>query len=326
VWRWHLYAGLFSVPFVLWLSLTGSIYLFRPQIEAWLDRPYDSLEWSGRRASAEDQVRTALHTVAGSTLHFYQLPRNDHAAVQVVVGRGTEEYRVYVHQQTLKVLKVISEDRRPMIVLFYLHGELLMDDRGSMIVELAASWTIVMILTGLYLSWQGRSTSLRGFSTSGSARETAVLPGPAQHNGHMDLRACSLSPPDRSALAFIWGNYLAKVRTLAHNAMHMDWTTGRSSELARREAVNTNTMPGMSMPGDMHLADAADSQRSSLSTLDRILPAVREQRLAFPVLIWPPESVGMPWTAKSDSQNRPLRSTVTGTSSGSKPEWDTRRR
>jgi hypothetical protein len=80
------------------------------------------------------------------------------------------------------------------------------------------------------------------------------------------------------------------------------------------------------MPGDMHLADAADSQRSSLSTLDRILPAVREQRLAFPVLIWPPESVGMPWTAKSDSQNRPLRSTVTGTSSGSKPEWDTRRR
>jgi hypothetical protein len=108
--------------------------------------------------------------------------------------------------------------------------------------------------------------------------------------------------------------------------MHMDWTTGRSSELARREAVNTNTMPGMSMPGDMHLADAADSQRSSLSTLDRILPAVREQRLAFPVLIWPPESVGMPWTAKSDSQNRPLRSTVTGTSSGSKPEWDTRRR
>jgi len=40
-----------------------------------------------------------------------------------------------------------------MTVVFHLHGELLMGDRGSMVVELAASWAIVMILTGLYLWW-----------------------------------------------------------------------------------------------------------------------------------------------------------------------------
>ena len=38
VWRWHFYAGLFCIPFVLWLSLTGSIYLFRPQVEALIER------------------------------------------------------------------------------------------------------------------------------------------------------------------------------------------------------------------------------------------------------------------------------------------------
>src|SRR5580698_1737762 len=43
VWRWHFYAGLFCIPFVLWLSVTGTIFLFHPQIQHWLDRPYDTL-------------------------------------------------------------------------------------------------------------------------------------------------------------------------------------------------------------------------------------------------------------------------------------------
>ncbi|HLH33890.1 MAG TPA: hypothetical protein VKX41_04400 [Alloacidobacterium sp.] len=25
IWRWHFYAGLFCIPFVLWLATTGSI-------------------------------------------------------------------------------------------------------------------------------------------------------------------------------------------------------------------------------------------------------------------------------------------------------------
>ncbi len=33
IWRWHFYAGLFVLPFILILSITASIYLFKPQIE-----------------------------------------------------------------------------------------------------------------------------------------------------------------------------------------------------------------------------------------------------------------------------------------------------
>ena len=40
VWRWHFYAGLFCSPFVVVLALSGSLYLFKPQVEAWIDRPY----------------------------------------------------------------------------------------------------------------------------------------------------------------------------------------------------------------------------------------------------------------------------------------------
>jgi uncharacterized iron-regulated membrane protein len=33
VWRWHFYAGLFVMPFILLLSLTGSVFLFKPQLD-----------------------------------------------------------------------------------------------------------------------------------------------------------------------------------------------------------------------------------------------------------------------------------------------------
>lgn len=33
VWRWHFYAGLFVIPFMLILAATGMIYLFKPQLD-----------------------------------------------------------------------------------------------------------------------------------------------------------------------------------------------------------------------------------------------------------------------------------------------------
>jgi len=87
VWRWHFYAGVFAVPFILWLATTGSIYLFKPQIESLLDRPYDSLSLNGSTAPAAAQVKTALAAVPGSTLHYYELPRTTHSATRIIVAQ-----------------------------------------------------------------------------------------------------------------------------------------------------------------------------------------------------------------------------------------------
>ena len=74
IWRWHFYAGIFCIPLVIWLSITGSIYLFKPQIERWMDRPYNHLHLTGPRATPEQIARTAVIAVPGSTLHYYELP------------------------------------------------------------------------------------------------------------------------------------------------------------------------------------------------------------------------------------------------------------
>ncbi|WP_243370574.1 PepSY domain-containing protein, partial [Tetzosporium hominis] len=40
VWRWHFYAGILFAPFLIILAITGSVYLFKPQIEQALYRDY----------------------------------------------------------------------------------------------------------------------------------------------------------------------------------------------------------------------------------------------------------------------------------------------
>ncbi len=75
LWRWHFHAGLFCIPFVIVLALTGSIYLFKPQIDAFADRNVDSLSVTGRRATGEAQIAAALASQAGSKLFVYEIPR-----------------------------------------------------------------------------------------------------------------------------------------------------------------------------------------------------------------------------------------------------------
>jgi len=82
VWRWHFYAGLFCIPFILWLSSTGLIYLFKPQIDQWIDRPYDQLVIQSKIHPPSAQVIAALHAVPNSIFSAYELPPHQHAAAR----------------------------------------------------------------------------------------------------------------------------------------------------------------------------------------------------------------------------------------------------
>jgi uncharacterized iron-regulated membrane protein len=312
IWRWHFYAGLFCIPFVLWLSVTGSIYLFKPQIEAWLDRPYEQLATSGIRASAQSQVNAALTAVPGSMLNAYELPATDQSAVRVLVGRGADIVRVYVHPDTTQILKVVSEDDRFMRQIFRLHGELMLGDRGSIIVELAASWAIVMLITGLYLWWPRGSVGLAGI----------VYPR-LRSGGRIfwrDLHAVTGLWVSFLALFLLvsglpwtksWGGMLKELREYGSPAaVQQDWNTGRSSELAARASSN---MTIASTPDEhaMHRHDsastAATTMHASYGEIDRLIPIVQSLRLPAPVLIAPPSKAAPTWTARSETANRPER-------------------
>jgi len=162
VWRWHFYAGLLCIPFVCWLAVTGSIYLFRSDYEAWHDRPVERLEYVGARQSPAAETTAALASLPGSTFNRYEPPATVRGAAQILVQSRGELYRVAVHPRTLDILRIEKESGRLMETVFALHGSLGAGDPGSYVMETAASWTIVMIVSGLFLWFPRNVTSLWG--------------------------------------------------------------------------------------------------------------------------------------------------------------------
>lgn len=303
VWRWHFYAGLICIPFVIFLSITGGIYLFQPEIDAWLDRRYDHLTWSGPRTTAAAQVAAAVAAVPGSTLNGYQVPESPTSAVQILVGKGPELYRTWVHPGTLEVLKQSRDDLRFTRFLFYLHGELFAGTPGSVIIEIVSSWTVVMIVTGFFLWWPRKHRGMGGVAYPRVTKKGRVF--------WRDLHAVSAVWVSLATLFFIlsglpwaasWGGMLKVFRQSAGESVaRQDWSTGSASDLSERVQMNTP------LDADEHVAHAGMSAlapQTRYSDIDHVLAAVEPLHLSSPVLIAPPSKADPLWNAQSKAENR----------------------
>jgi uncharacterized iron-regulated membrane protein len=301
VWRWHFYAGLFCVPFVIWLSCTGSLYLWRPQIEAWLDSPYNNLSTSGALASPDKQVSAAVNAVPGSQFRKYFLSQSPTDATQILVSKSGVTTRVYVDPRSLRVLNVVEEEMRPFRVIFHLHGELLAGAVGSYLVEIAACWTIVMLVTGMYLWWPRGNNGLAG----------VVYPR-LSRGGRMfwrDIHATAGFWVSLFALGLIltglpwakgWGTYLNEIRVLTGTLQGpVDWTIGGKAP----------DHMSMSMAGEhmAHMGGGSSSAAVRPGELQRVIATVTPIDLADPVAISPPKMSGGAWSVASESADRPLR-------------------
>lgn len=307
--RWHFYAGLACIPVVLWLCLTGSLYLFKPQIDAWLERGYDRLPADRPAMPVSRQVAAALQAVPGGRLNAYELPAAPRHAARVLVGAGSDLIRVYVDPYTTHVLGQVRDDLRPTRLLFHLHGELMLGATGSMIVETTASWAVVMLVTGLVLWWPRSRRGMGGVLYPRLRRGDRVF--------WRDLHAVTGVWVSALALFLIvsglpwsrsWGGLLKQARELAaHQVVQQDWTTGRADELAERRLRNAPPSAGEHHHGD----SARPATDVDLHALDAVATTVAARRLAPPVLVSPPSGASHDWQARSDSQNRPRRTTLT---------------
>lgn len=307
VWRWHFYAGLFCLPFILWLSVTGTIYLWKPQIEAWQERAYDHLAITAVRAHPEQIVAIALAAQPGARFAKYQRPETPTQAVRVLVARDGVDTRVYVDPYRLRVLGSVREDARLMKTISALHGTLLAGKFGSWLVEIAACWTITMLLTGLYLWWPRGAKRLAGVLyprwRSGRRlfwRDTHAVAGIWVSLAAVFLIATGLP------WANAWGSYLGAIRTAtATTDGPVDWMIAGKSAAQPPAKPNPKTDEhaehrGMAMP-------AATTRPGDL---DRMVAVAGRLPLAAPVLIAPKPGTAT-WTIGSESANRPERTRLT---------------
>ena len=289
------------------MASSGSIYLFKTQIESWIDRQYDNLATSGPPATAADQIRAALAAVPGSTLNAYEVPEGAGSAARVIVNREGKVTRVYVHPESLHVLKTVDENARFTKVLFRLHGELLMGNRGSAVVELAASWAIIMITTGIFLWWPRKAKTLGG------------IVYPRLHGGSRifwrDLHGVTGFWISGLALfllfsglpwAKFWGDHFKNMRHLTGTAVaQQDWTNGQSSVPTSKSASSKAEHDGHRPKSSWR--KSRGTTPSDLAAVDRIVATVRLLQMRAPVVIEPPDSGSGDWTAKSMTPNRPWR-------------------
>ncbi|WP_441004533.1 PepSY-associated TM helix domain-containing protein [Pseudocolwellia agarivorans] len=176
LWKWHILAGLLTLPFMLLLALTGTVYLFKDNIN---NQIYQDTKFVTPTSLNKLPLSQQLEAAQGSTqakVIGLTLPKLvDQATVFKVATKGWMNNDLYVDPYTAKVKGVIEQDQTLMHSVSTLHGELLLDKAGTTVVELVASWFIVLILTGLYVWWPKKNTGLGGFLTIRFSRGKRIL-------------------------------------------------------------------------------------------------------------------------------------------------------
>jgi uncharacterized iron-regulated membrane protein len=183
-WRWHFFAAFIVIPFVLWQSVTGTIYLWS---ERWMDTTHPELRFVTADGPVEPpsaQIRAALRAVSGSppaasaalndgvdgqshaghhgtasltrdpVVQEILIPEDPHRSTTVLLQEPSGlPFPVFVNPYGARVLGTLSTSAWLPGVTRALHGGWPLGAPESWLLELGDGWAIVMVATGLYLWW-----------------------------------------------------------------------------------------------------------------------------------------------------------------------------
>ncbi|WP_424968027.1 PepSY-associated TM helix domain-containing protein [Dinoroseobacter sp. S375] len=151
-WRWHFYAGLFVIPFLAILAVTGLMMLWI----AWIDgRDGERTPVIPQETAQAVSIQSdaALAAIPGGTLKQYVAPRRDDLAALFRVDLDGDATMVAIDPYTAEVIETFP--RRSGWYDFFdnIHSDLMLGVTGDRLLETAASLTLVLVATGLYLWW-----------------------------------------------------------------------------------------------------------------------------------------------------------------------------
>lgn len=157
VWRWHFYAGLFVIPFMLILGATGIIYLFKPQLDNAMYHDLLFVQPGGSLLAYTEQVQTVKAAYPGATVtKFIPNPGTERSAEVIIKTADARNLAVFVDPYVGNLLGTRDEERNLQAIARKIHGDLLIGNWGDYLIELAACWAIVLLISGTYL-WFPRS-------------------------------------------------------------------------------------------------------------------------------------------------------------------------
>jgi uncharacterized iron-regulated membrane protein len=174
VWRWHFYAGLYVIPFLCMLAVTGLIMLWIAFLQGVGDERMTIAP--GTMPLPLSQLQTAAEAVVpGGVATQYVAPLSPDHVAAFAIGTDAGTVGVTMNPYTAKVLNTFPWRAGWYDLANDIHGSLLIGTLGDRLIEMAACLALLLVATGLYLHWPRQGTRWRETLVPTTARKGRAL-------------------------------------------------------------------------------------------------------------------------------------------------------
>lgn len=156
VWRWHFYAGLFVIPFLLMLSVTGTIMLYDQQLQSLRYSNLTNISNNGEMLSAQLLLSKIKTNYPQASVKKYMPGKRAGQASFFVIKQEDSSIHVALDPYTGEVLEEINRDDSWYALANAIHGSLLLGQWGDYAIEAATGLIVLLIISGMYLWYSTR--------------------------------------------------------------------------------------------------------------------------------------------------------------------------
>ncbi len=300
-WRWHFYGAVVVVPVLLVLAVTGLVYLFRFQIEPLVHGDLMRVEHVPGQLTqpAETQLEMVQKADPGATVVSYTEPSAPDESSRFTVTTADGATRdVFVDTYTLDVLGSLDPDATISGTAVRLHADLMAGRVGETVMELGASWAIVMTITGYYLFVRGRRARRRQrerHARSARLRTTHARVGAVVGVGLMALLVTGLPWTE------VWGGAVQKVATTNDSSMWAEdpgALSNPTSTLDESLPHSHHAVPWGQEKSEVPRSNPrVDGDEESVANLDTAIEVADREGLAHPLTVALPADDGGVYSA-----------------------------
>ncbi|MFG6496452.1 PepSY domain-containing protein [Fictibacillus sp. UD] len=162
-WRWHFYGGIIFAPFLILLAISGALYLYQSEIETMIYKDKLIVQQGKEALPLSQQVDAVKREYPKSEISSIRLSKETNRATLIKIVEDDVVTQVYVNPYTASITGTILNEDHFKNVVAKLHSEWIVGGTFiNRLVELAACWTIIILITGLYIWWPRNKKTFMG--------------------------------------------------------------------------------------------------------------------------------------------------------------------
>ena len=153
VWRWHFFAGLLVLPFLVMMAITGGAYLFKPELDQFLYRGMEDVPARTQPLAPASAVVARVEESLNARVLEFIPSQGPTAAVRTLARVSDGEVRTVFADPYDGHVTGSTSYGGIMQVVRKVHSLQKFGFWASCLIEITAGWTVILAGTGLFLWW-----------------------------------------------------------------------------------------------------------------------------------------------------------------------------